>query len=168
MNWFKKRNIKKIKENVLTPTQSERIDVLKAEIHRLESRLAEYIAREREIEEVLIFAKERAEEYEKESKIRFILERERLSSYREKWQSRLDNLNNADRLGEEILECNEFFKKLSIELKEIVEGKKSNYDEPRETYVRETKRLNELGVSSQTETMLSEEDLNKLLLQYNA
>ena len=168
MNWFKKRNIKKIKENVLTPTQSERIDVLKAEIHRLESRLAEYIAREREIEEVLIFAKERAEEYEKESRIRFILERERLSSYREKWQSRLDNLKNADRLGEEILECNEFFKKLSIELKEIVEGKKSNYDEPGETYVRETKRLNELGVSSQTETMLSEEDLNKLLLQYNA
>lgn len=168
MNWFKKRNIKQIKENVLTPTQSERIDVLKAEIHRLESRLAEYIAREREIEEVLIFAKERAEEYEKESRIRFILERERLSSYREKWQSRLDNLNNADRLGEEILECNEFFKKLSIELKEIVEGKKSNHDEPGETYVRETKRLNELGVSSQTETMLSEEDLNKLLLQYNA
>ncbi len=168
MNWFKKRNIKQIKENVLTPTQSERIDVLKAEIHRLESRLAEYIAREREIEEVLIFAKERAEEYEKESRIRFILERERLSSYREKWQRRLDNLNNADRLGEEILECNEFFKKLSIELKEIVEGKKSNHDEPRETYVRETKRLNELGVSSQTETMLSEEDLNKLLLQYNA
>ena len=75
MNWFKKRNIKQIKENVLTPTQSERIDVLKAEIHRLENRLAEYIAREREIEEVLIFAKERAEEYEKESKIRFILER---------------------------------------------------------------------------------------------
>ena len=103
MKWFR-RNKKNIVIENRTPQQTEKIEFLRAEINHLEKRIEEYVAREREVEEVLNFAKMRAEEYEKEAKIRFALERERLSSYREKWQKRLDSLGNADRLGEEILE----------------------------------------------------------------
>ena len=167
MKWFKIKK-KKIDKSILEASQSERIGALKAEISVLEKRLREYESREKEIRDVLSFAKERAEEYEQEAKIRFILERERLSSYREKWQQRLEKLQDADRLGEEILECNEYFKKISLDLKRIIDGEKVVVDEPEETYVLEKKRLREMGVSTSTETVLSEEDLNKLLLQFNA
>lgn len=166
MKWFR-RNKKNIVIENRTPQQTEKIEFLRAEINHLEKRIEEYVAREREVEEVLNFAKMRAEEYEKEAKIRFALERERLSSYREKWQKRLDSLGNADRLGEEILECNEYFKNISDELRGIINDEKIINDQPTETYVKETKRLKELGVSNAPEVMLSEEDLNKLLLQFN-
>ena len=170
MNWFKFKKKKKniISESSITNAQTERVESLKAEVHRLEKKIEEYVAREREIGEVLNFARLRAEEYEKEAKIRYTLEKERLSSYREKWQNRLETLKDADRLGEEVLECNEYFKKISKDLKEIVEGEKVSCDEPTETFVRETKRLKELGITSAPERVLSEEDLNKLLLQFNA
>lgn len=160
---------KKARENreILEPSQAERIGALRAEIALLEKRIKEYESREKEIREVLSFAKARAEEYEQEAKIRFILEKERLSLYREKWQKRLEQLNDADRLGEEILECNEYFKKISMDLKKIIDGENVALDEPEETYVSEKKRLKEMGVSTAPETVLSEEDLNKLLLQFN-
>lgn len=167
MKWLRKKKKDNKTENPTSRLQVERIESLKDEIRRLEKRIEEYVSREREIEEVLNFARLRAEEYEKESKIRFALEKERLSCYREKWQKRLETLKDADRLGEEILECNEYFKKLSSELVEIIEGRKIINDEPKETFVRETKRLKELGVSSASEKVLSEDDLNKLLLQFN-
>lgn len=167
MKWFRSKMKKEAEVNIATPAQVERIEVLRAEIRRLEERLDEYAKREREISEVLRFAKERADEYEKEARVRFQLERERLSAYREKWVSRIKALNDADRLGEEILECNEYFKKISSELKNIVEGEPLPSAEAEETYIKERNRLSEMGVSEEPEVMLSEEDLNKLLLQFN-
>ncbi|MBO7177956.1 MAG: hypothetical protein J6V69_02525 [Clostridia bacterium] len=168
MKWFRvKKNKALDSKKLLEPSQAERICALKTEIALLEKRIAEYESREKEIREVLTFAKERAEEYEQEAKIRFILEKERLSAYREKWQRRLEKLNDADRLGEEILECNEYFKKISTDLKKIIDGEKVDVNEVEETYVSEKKRLREMGVSTMQERVLSEEDLNKLLLQFN-
>ncbi|MBQ8178458.1 MAG: hypothetical protein IJ033_04615 [Clostridia bacterium] len=167
MKWFKSKKQKQLKESFIAPSQSDRIESLKAEVYRLECRLDEYVKREREITEVLSFAKARAEEYEKEAKLRYMLERERLSTYREKWRGRLKSLSDADRLGEEILECNECFKRISAELKSIVEGTPMPDDEVESSYFNEQKRLSEIGVTDEVETMLSEEDLNKLLLQFN-
>lgn len=165
MKWLRSR--KKVKVDTIPSAQNERIEVLKAEISRLESKIEAYEKREKEIEEVLLFAKSRAEEYEKEAKIRYNLERERLYSYREKWQNRIKELGEADSLGEEILECNEYFKKIADDLRNIVEGKNPEANVAEESYLREKERLREIGVSSEGENVLSEEDLNKLLLQFN-
>lgn len=167
MKWFKSKRKKEIKESILSPSQTERIESLKQEVYRLECRLDEYVKREREIQDVLSFAKNRADEYEKEARLRYMLERERLSTYREKWKGRLKNLGEADRLGEELLECNEYFKRIADELKSIVEGTPMPENEVENSFYSEQKRLNEIGVTDEVETILSEEDLNKLLLQFN-
>ncbi len=156
-----------LKEAYNAPAQTERIESLKAEVYRLECKLNEYEKRESEIAEILSFAKSRAEEYEKEAKLRYMLERERLTSYREKWKGRLKTLSDADRLGEEILECNEYFKRIATELSSIIEGAPIPDNEVENSYFREQKRLNEIGVTEEIETTLSEDDLNKLLLQFN-
>ena len=75
MKWFRvKKNKALDSKKLLEPSQAERICALKTEIALLEKRIAEYESREKEIREVLTFAKERAEEYEQEAKIRFILD----------------------------------------------------------------------------------------------
>ena len=40
-------------------------------------------------------------------------------------------------------------------------------NEVENSFYSEQKRLNEIGVTDEVETILSEEDLNKLLLQFN-
>lgn len=159
---------KKTKPIEIAPNpQLERMEILKAEIYRLENKLKEFENREREITEVLAFAKERAEEYEKEARLRYMLEKERLCSYRNKWTERLKALNDADKLGEEIIECNEYFKRISKELKSIIEGEDVVESDVEKSYNKELERLKELSVSEEKEVTLSEEDLNKLLLQFN-
>lgn len=165
MKLFRKKQVNK--ENLIAPGQKERIDVLKSEIYRLEERLKEYEKREREIADIISFTKERAESYEKEARMRYDLERARLSDYRRKWMERLKTLGDADRLGKEIIECNEYFKKISCELKHILEGDEIELSDVQENYDMEKNRLDALGVCEGKEIVLSEEDLNKLLLQYN-
>ncbi len=165
MKLFKKKNKVSV-ENELMRAQRERIEILKADIVRLENEVAGYRQRENSINEVLAFAKERAESYERETRLRYTLERERLSAYREKWQKRLRELKDADRLGEEIIECNEYFEHVGLELKKIVEGEENASPEPNDSYSLELSRLKEIGVTESEETVLSETDLNKLLLQF--
>ncbi len=165
MKFFK--NKKRINvENELMRAQRERIEMLKAEVARLEKEIEGFKQRENGINEVLSFAKERAESYERETRLRYTLERERLSAYREKWQKRLRELKDADRLGEEILECNEYFEHVGLELKNIIEGEEDASSEPKGSYFSELNRLKEIGMTETDETTLSETDLNKLLLQF--
>ncbi len=163
MGLFNRKN-KKVDEELML-AQRERIEILKAEVRRLEGELQVYRAKENSITETLNYAREKAENYEREARLRFSLEQERLSAYREKWTKRLKNLKDAERLGEEILECNEYFSRIAKELKDIVRGDEE-VNEPNENYITEIKRLKEIGVSSEEEITLSEEDLTKLLLQF--
>ena len=164
---MKNFRLRKKKIEIVPNPQTERIEVLKAEVYRLENKLKEFEMREKEITEVLSFAKKRAEEYEKEARVRFLLEKERLSNYRERWTERLKILDDAEKLGEEIIECNKFFERISNELKSIVEGESIVESEVERSYNKEKKRLQEMSVSELKEVTLSEEDLNKLLLQFN-
>lgn len=162
-----KRTKKKNKTDIATNAQLERIEVLKAEINRLNGELESYSRNSEKTLEVLAFAKERAEEYESEARIRFQLENERLISYRNKWSKRLKALGDAEKLGEEVIECHEFFKDCIEDLTAIVEGRPLKKDSPKESYYRECVRLEELGVAEAPEKRLTEEELNKLLMQFS-
>ena len=146
--------------------QAERIAALRAEVERLTAELNEYRGEEREIRDALNFARARSEEYEKEARIRFALEAERLAAYRDKWRSRLNALGSAEKLGEELLECQRFFGDCVKELSAVIEGEPLPSDPPRDQYYSECVRLNELGVSADTsERRLSDEELDILLTQ---
>ena len=165
MSIFKR---KKKNNSLESNAQLERIEVLKAEINRLKNELESYSKKADKIEEVLFFAKERADEYEEEARIRFQLENERLISYRNKWTKRLKALGDAEKLGEEVIECHDFFKDCIEDLTAIVEGRPIKENPPKESYYRECVRLEELGVTEAPEKRLTEEELNKLLMQFNS
>lgn len=146
--------------------QAGRIAALRAEVERLTAELNGYRAEEREIRDALNFAKARSEEYEKEARIRFALESERLAAYRDKWQSRLRMLGSAEKLGEEVLECKRFFEDCVRELSAVIEGEPLPSDPPGEQFYSECARLSDLGVSrEEQEVRLSDDELGVLLAQ---
>lgn len=163
--WSKKTKVTDNEQEVRS-AQAERIAMLKGEIEALRSELEAERSVQKSIADVLAFAKERAEEYEKEARIRFALENERLCAYRDKWTKRLESLDSATDLGKEILECRRFFDDCCEELTAIVEGKPVKTDRPREDYYREKERLSEIGVSDCPESHLTESELNTLLTQF--
>ncbi len=138
--------------------------MLKGELDALKSELEAGREAQKSVAEVLEFAKERANEYEKEARIRFALENERLAAYRDKWSKRLELLDSAADLGKEILECKKFFSDCCEELTAIIEGRTPKPNKPREDFYLEKERLKEAGVSSELdEERLTERELNALL-----
>lgn len=164
-NFFKKK--KKTAPPPPTDLIVARTESLKAEIARLSAELEGYKKREKEITEALVFAKERVDEYEKEAKLRFRLEYERLAAYRNSWTSRVKRLGDAEKLGEAVIGTQEFFKKCCDDLKRIAEGDIPPQSAPEEDFKRECERL---GVPADrltvaVEEKLTDSELKELLVQ---
>lgn len=163
---IKKKKAVDTEEVEIRSAQAERIAMLKGEVEALKAELEAGRAQERAVSDILAFAKARAEDYEKESRIRFALENERLAAYRDKWSKRLELLGSAADLGAEVLECQSFFSDCCDELTAIIEGKPIKTNPPREDFYREKERLKEIGVSDLPEAHLTESELNALLTQF--
>lgn len=131
----------------------ERVNALRSEISLLKEELDSYKAREREITEALNFAKNRSEEYLKESKIRFTLESERLKAFSARWKARLKTLGDPERLGEEVVEAGRFFADAAREIEEIASGSSPAVNAPEEEYYREKIRLDELGALAEERSL---------------
>ena len=131
----------------------ERVNALRSEISLLKEELDSYKAREREITEALNFAKNRSEEYLKESKIRFTLESERLKAFSARWKARRKTLGDPERLGEEVVEAGRFFADAAREIEEIASGSSPAVNAPEEEYYREKIRLDELGALAEERSL---------------
>ncbi|MDR3185768.1 MAG: hypothetical protein LBU04_03015 [Christensenellaceae bacterium] len=142
-------------------SQALRIDELKSEIASLKDELARLHARDEQITDVLAVAHRKASEYEKEARIRFSLECERLECYRQKWQGYISNLSSAEKLGAEIIKTETALKNIAIELQQFVDDELPFYEAQEEDYVSEKERILSLddkktnnSISSMTNTEL--------------
>lgn len=122
----------------------ERINSFRKEVRTLREELDSYKAREREIAEALNFARERASEYLKEARLRFALESARLNDFKLRISKRLERVGSAEKVGEELKECELFFAAAAKELEELAAGKRRK-NTPEDEYRREIERLKELG-----------------------
>ena len=122
----------------------ERINSFRKEVRTLREELDSYKAREREIAEALNFARERASEYLKEARLRFALESARLNDFKLRISKRLERVGSAEKVGEELKECELFFAAAAKELEELAAGMRRK-NTPEDEYRREIERLKELG-----------------------
>lgn len=145
--------------------QAERIVELKREIDRLNTELDAFKARENEISKSLLIAKELGERYERECKVRYALEAERLSEYQKKWQAKIKKLNSAEDLGKEILDTQRYFRECYLELNALAQGEDVDYDEVEESLFFEEKRLssNKESRVTQIDDCLSSQELDMLM-----
>lgn len=161
-NFFIKR--KKVE---FTPVdrQAERIVELKREIDRLNAELNTFKARENEISKSLLVAKELGEKYERECRVRYALEAERLSDYQKKWQDKIKKLNSAEDLGKEILDTQRYFRECYLELNALAQGEDVDYDEVEESLYFEERRLSEHNEKRnvQIDDCLSSQELDMLM-----
>lgn len=118
----------------------ERINSFRQENKALREELDLYKAREREVTDALNFARERANEYLKESRLRFGLEAARLNDFRTRIVKRLEKLGSAEKVGAELMECERFFAAAAKELDELASGKRVKHT-PEEEYRMEVERL---------------------------
>ena len=141
-----KRSNRKTKELPSETRQAmqERINSFRAENKALREELDLYRSREREVADALNFARERANEYLKEARIRFGLEAARLNDFKARIVRRLEKLGSAEKVGEELNECEAFFAAAAKELDELASGKRVKHT-PEEEYRREIERLEFLG-----------------------
>jgi len=155
--------------------QAERIEELKRENSGLSLELARYRAKEAEIAEALAFAKVKAKELERESKVRYALESERLDAYRAKWTEAVQSLEKAESLGEQVIKTEKYLRQCARELKELIE-RDIPFDTPaQEDYYNETARLSEreegFGGAGMEETVaeegetMSDEEIRRLVSQ---
>lgn len=145
--------------------QAERIVELKQEIERLNVELERYRARENEISRSLLVAKELAERYERETKIRYALEAERLANYQKKWQLKIKKLNSAEDLGKEILNMQRYFRECYLELNALAQGEEVECDEVEESLFLEERRLasQKIDKTTQIDDCLSSQELDMLM-----
>ena len=118
----------------------ERINSFRQENKALREELDLYKAREREVTDALNFARERANEYLKESRLRFGLEAARLNDFRTRIVKRLEKLGSAEKVGAELADCERFFAAAAKELDELASGKRIKRT-PEEEYRMEVERL---------------------------
>lgn len=118
----------------------ERINSFRQENKALREELDLYKAREREVTDALNFARERANEYLKESRLRFGLEAARLNDFRTRIVKRLEKLGSAEKVGAELADCERFFAAAAKELDELASGKRVKRT-PEEEYRMEVERL---------------------------
>lgn len=169
------RKKEKKEEVPLDKMQAERIEELKRENSSLSLELARYRAKEAEIAEALSYAKSKAKELEREAKVRYALECERLDAYRAKWTEAVQSLEKAESLGEQVIKTERYLRQCAKELKDLIE-RDIPFDTPaQEDYFEETARLNaraesfsgaeiEETLAEEGETM-SDEEIRRLVSQ---
>ena len=110
-------------------------------------------------------AKELAERYERETKIRYALEAERLANYQKKWQLKIKKLNSAEDLGKEILNMQRYFRECYLELNALAQGEEVECDEVEESLFLEERRLasQKIDKTTQIDDCLSSQELDMLM-----
>lgn len=155
--------MKKVKKNFQTPavddavikTYAERIAELKRMNADLAVALEEYRVKEKKITDALARAEELKAETEKEIKIRYSLECERLCSFRKKWITAVKNGT-----------AKEDFERTEKVLEECRNQLLAEFDEENEDFSEEEQRLSEIPKRSKRRIEeLSEEELEELLRQ---
>ena len=98
-DFLRQEELKRARES---QTLIMRIDELKAKILILEQEAKEFKGREKNVNEALIAAIERAKEMDSTAKIRFALEGERIKLFAEKWQNFVKKKTVAAKLKNEV------------------------------------------------------------------
>jgi hypothetical protein len=159
----------------LEKLQADRIEELKRENNALSIELARYRAKEAEIAETLAYTKNKAKELEREAKVRYTLECERLEAYRAKWTEAVQNLEKAENLGEQVIRTERYLRQCAKELREMIEQDIPFNSPAQEDYISETERLSEKGehlsggemqeTLAEEGDMLSDEEIRRLVSQ---
>ncbi|MFA5449674.1 MAG: hypothetical protein WC292_04475 [Clostridia bacterium] len=162
---FSRKKKKNDDSPVLIKSQAARIEELKKEIFNVQNELSRLREREEGISDALRLAARHAKDYEREAKIRFALECERLDSYRRRWRGYISNLSRAEKLGQEVIHTEKLLKECREEMAQFIEEDLPS--PPTEDYFSETERLKELEVlpAFGGGESLSTDELKKLILQ---
>ncbi len=133
---------------------AERIAELKRMNADLTIVLEEYRKKERKITEALSYAEEKKAAVEKEIKVKYALECERLAAFRKKWVDAVRN-GTLDR----------DYKRTERVLDECRAQLLAEFDEETADYYEETERLDEVNEKRRHIDELSENELEELLKQ---
>ena len=163
---------KTVKENYerLLHAQSERLEELRKENAELQNKISGYAAREKEITDALVFAKQKGEEYVSLVRVKYALECDRIRRYREKlekYRSREELLKGYDDAFRELKEWqNDLEKALTgecgAELQDYLSEKERLSDEPQLRY---GEIVDKETTDLLTADKISEEELKELLEQ---
>lgn len=140
-------------ENVVKK-QAERIDELRRENDSLTARLEEYRRHEKEISDVVVFAKKKQEEYLADLRVRYALENERLRRFCET----MECYKSKDALMKAYDESFGAVKKAREELERIL---REDLGEGAEEYLSEKRRLRDPDLPFITEERMARSDLSK-------
>lgn len=123
-NYVMKKDCKKCdiikKNNDTMREQAARIVELKKQLNNLCVELEEYKKKEKQIIQVLAFAKEKAEEIIQDAKIKYALECQRLRLYRNKWMRYIKDKNREGKLAADIEKTNEVLKECQSQLEDML------------------------------------------------
>lgn len=156
MKKVKKKNVAPQAEDAVIKTYAERIAELKQMNTDLTLVLEEYRKKEQKIADALAYIEELKTETQKEIKLRYSLESERLTAFRKKWITAVKNgtaKQDFERTEEVLEEC----RKLLL----------AEFDsEESRDYLEETERLSAVEKTQKRHVEeLSEEELEELLNQ---
>lgn len=160
--FFAKKNKNIADAEARDAARADLIETLKAENAALRTEISKYTERERRISDALGLAEEKAVEYREEARIRFELEMERLDNYRKKWTGYVNNLESAERLGEEIIETHKKLKECRLELERIID---SDFPTKTPEQIRYEEERERLGAEEADDVKLNDFEIKDLIEQ---
>ncbi|MDR0752300.1 MAG: hypothetical protein LBF12_06965 [Christensenellaceae bacterium] len=146
--------------------QTDRIEELKSENDDLKKRIKDYELRESSIADALLIAQKTASAYESETKLRFMLECNRLDNYRSQWLGLIDNLTDAEKLGEEILRTHALLDQCARDMHKIITKEFGNLSVANQTYIKETERLSRVLSNLNTSQTMPKSELQRLIDEF--
>ena len=141
-NLCKNCEINKYNNNIMHE-QAKRIVELKKEVNDLSIEIENFKKKEEEITQVLIFAREKANEIIQEAKIKNALECERLKIYRNKWLRYIDEKGAKGQLAEDIEKTNHILRECQIELEDMLYNDLDIDKSVCESYICERERIDD-------------------------